>query len=506
VARLKCLWRLALALALGLAPGPARSGATDDLERLAQAVAEHPEDPDLLFALAQRLAAARRVGEAVERLTILVDRWPGHRAEASLLLGRLLLATGRPERAVPHLERAVALDPASGAAHLFLGLALRACGRSREAGPHFELAAERAPALRSEAWLLAGLVRLERGDQRGGDELLARAIAADPEGEAARSARLVLEGTPVRAGRLHLQARAGFEYDTNVTLDSGDELTGLPSDSGDGAFLWSSGIAFDAVRGERLAASLGAVYQETAHLDLDAWDTQHFGGLFSSGWQVGERLGLRLDARVLHMRLDGNSHALTAGAFPSLLVTLGPRAGWLRAFSSADRTDYDEEPFTSALERDGWSCGAGLEHGAPIPGLRGAAFSWYGSWQRFVSDAQRDELLGFDGAFDHDGLSGGVRLSAALPWRLSADLGVSFRHERYAHRNLIDALTDDGVGTATPSHRRDGMWEARLRLARPVTRFIDVELSARYVDRASNVDVYAYERLVSGLALKVHTP
>jgi len=506
VAGLRRLAGFALALAIGIAPAPARAAAADELAHLAQAAVEHPDDPDLLFALAKRLAAEQRVGEAVERLTALVGRWPEQRPEASLLLGRLLLASGRPEQAVPHLERAVALDPASGAAHLFLGLALRACGRSLEAGPHFELAAEQAPALRSEAWLLAGLVRLERGDQRGGDELLARAIASDPQGEAARSARLVLEGAPAHPGRLHLQARAGFEYDTNATLDSGDAFTGLPSDSSDGAFFWSSGVAFDAIRRERSALSLGALYQETRHLDLHDWDTQSFGGVLSSGWQIGERLGLRVDTSVLHTRLGGDGYALSEGAQPSLLVTLGPRVGWLRGFANADRTDYDEKPFTSALERDGWDLGAGLEHGAPIPGLPGAAFSWYGSWQRTLTDAERDHQLGFDGAFDRDAFGGGVRLSAALPWLVVVDLGASFLHERYANRNLIDALTDEGVGTATPNRRRDGVWEARLRLARPLTRLIEVELSSRYVDRASNVDIYAYDRWVSGLALKVHAP
>jgi tetratricopeptide (TPR) repeat protein len=499
-------WRLLLALALALAPGPARGGPADELERLAQAVAEHPDDPDLLFALAQRLAAARRVEEAVERLGVLVDRWPGHRAEASLLLGRLLLARGRPGEAVPHLERAVAQAPESAAAHLFLGLAQKACGRSLEAGPHFELAAGLAPALRGEAWLLAGLARLESGDQRGGDELLARAIAADPEGEAARSARLVLEGTAPRAGRLHLEARGGFEYDSNVTLQSGDELTGLPSESGDVAFLWGSAVALDVVRRERVALSLGAVYQEARHLELDAWDTQGFAGLLSFGWQVSERVGLRLDARVDHLRQDHDAYVLSGGAHPSLLLRLGPRAGWLRGFASGVRTEYAEDPFTTSLERDGSGFGAGLEHGAPIPGLRGAAFSWHGSWRRFLSDAERDPWLGFAGAFDHDAFGGGARLTSPLPWRLSAELGVSFLRERYANRNLIDALTDDGVGTADASRRRDGVWEARLRIARPLTRFLDVEVSTRYVERASNVDVYAHDRWVSGLAVNVHTP
>ena len=97
-------------------------------------------------------------------------------------------------------------------------------------------------------------------------------------------------------------------------------------------------------------------------------------------------------------------------------------------------------------------------------------------------------------------------MSIALPWRFSADWGFSYLREQYANANLIDALTDDGIGTLTPSKRHDNVWETRLRIARPLTRFMDVELSAGYLDRASNVDVYHYDRWVSGLAFRVHTP
>ena len=97
-------------------------------------------------------------------------------------------------------------------------------------------------------------------------------------------------------------------------------------------------------------------------------------------------------------------------------------------------------------------------------------------------------------------------MSTALPWRIWADFGFSFLREDYANENLVDYLTDDGVGTATPRRRRDGIWEARLRLVRPVTRFIDVELSTRYGDHGSNVDLYDYDRWVSGLAVRIHTP
>jgi tetratricopeptide (TPR) repeat protein len=498
------LWLLAFGLAS--AHANARAVASDEIERLAQAVASHPDDPDLLFALAQRLAADARDEAAVEKLKTLVARWPDHRPEASLLLGRLLYGLGRAEEAVPHLERATALDPESGPAELFLGLALQASGRGGEAEAHFERAALDTPELRAEAWLLAGLAKLERGDRPGGDELLSRAIGADPEGESARSARLVLDGGGAQPSRFHVQAYGGFEYDSNATLDSGDDFTGLPADQSDASFAWGTAVSVAALRGERFGVAIGGVYDQTAHLELHDWDLQQFGGALAAGWQVTERLSLRLDARLANARLDGDPYLLSGGLFPSLVLGLGPRAGWLRAFGDTSWYGYDETPISPALERDGFAFGSGLEHGFRVPGLRDTVFTWFGSWGRFDSEASRDESLGFEGDYDRTSYGGGARVSTLLPWRIAMHFGFAFVRERYANRNLIDYLTDDGVGTATPSRRRDGVWDVRLRVVRPVTRFIDLEISTRYSDHASNVDLYDYDRFVSGLAVRIHTP
>jgi tetratricopeptide (TPR) repeat protein len=502
--RLMRPWHCALALALGFLGGPARGD--EAIARLAEAVASHPDDPDLLFALARELAASDRKAEAVLRLETLVERWPAFRAEAPLLLGRLHRELGDPDRAVPALERALVLDPDSGAAHLLLGLCLQELGREGEAEPHFEAAAERSPELRGEAWLLAGLSRLERGDRSGGDELLARVIADDPESESARSARLVLEGVGRRRGRLHLHAYAGVEYDSNVTLDSGDDFTGLPLDQSDVGFVWGSAVSYDLVRADRGGVSVGALYDQSAHLELDEWDMQQFGGVVSSGLRLGERLASRLDGRVAYALRDSDPYLLSGGLRPSLIATLGERAGWLRAFAGTDWYEYDETPFTPALERDGFAWGGGLEHVLPIPRLRSAAVSLRGTWQRYESQAERDELLGFEGDYDHDAWGAAARVYVPLPWRFSAEWGVAYQREAYAHPNLIDALTDEGVGTATPSRRRDRSWETALRLSRPVSRFLDVEGSAGYFDQHSNVDVYDYDRWVTGLLVRVHTP
>jgi len=80
-------------------------------------------------------------------------------AKAHLNLGSILCSEQRFEEGVPHLERAVALDPDLSTAHANLGEAYGALGRRAQAATHFALAVEEEPdnlfLLNRLGWLLA---------------------------------------------------------------------------------------------------------------------------------------------------------------------------------------------------------------------------------------------------------------------------------------------------------------------------------------------------------------
>ena len=59
--------------------------------------------------------------EAIRWLSIAVERAP-NRAEAHEKLGLAMFLRGDPQTALPHLERARSLDPASASAHLNLAV------------------------------------------------------------------------------------------------------------------------------------------------------------------------------------------------------------------------------------------------------------------------------------------------------------------------------------------------------------------------------------------------
>jgi hypothetical protein len=173
----------------------------------------------------------------------------------------------------------------------------------------------------------------------------------------------------------------------------------------------------------------------------------------------------------------------------------------LRGFARWERQRFDDEPVLSSLERDAEVLGGGLAHTLPLPFLRaGAWLGLEGSFDRMQTEASRD-LFGLAGAYDHDRFRSELELGVPLPARLTFRAAGSAARESYAHRSVVDLLTDDGVGSADPRRRRDAVLESRVSLERPLGRGVAVELAWRGTRRISNVDLYDYDRSVVGLYL-----
>lgn len=498
-----------LLLAVGLAfpaPGaePALPG-TDALARLEAAALQHPDDPDLAWALASSLLRAGRAEEAAERLRAFEERWPELRPSAPLERGRALYAAGRDAEALEALDRALARDPAAALAHLYRGLSLRRLGRTAEAEAALGEAARLAPELAAETLLLRALSRLETGDEDGARGLLRDSIELDAGGEVAGRARLLLGDDTGWPSWISASLYGGVEYDSNVTLDSGTDLPGLTSSRRDDRRVWGAMLTLRPVRTERFGLALGAVYDQSEHAELDSYDTRRELGFASASWRTSPRTLLRFDGVVSQTRLDDRRYERDRLLRPNLLIALGDRAGVLRLFGEWEQLSYHEKPVFESLERDGRALGGGIEHLAPLPGWQDAWGALGLRFRRLETDAERD-LLGFESPYDHDAWTASLRVHLPLWWDFAAEAQLSIGWERYAHRNLFEFLTDDGVGNPDPRKRRDTLLEGSVALVRPITRFARAELVWRGSSRISNVDVYDYDRRVLGLYLRVQTP
>jgi tetratricopeptide (TPR) repeat protein len=96
------------------------------------AVAKAPRWADAHFSLASVYARIDRVPQAMTELDTTLTLNPDH-YRANLLRGRILSLQNVPDQALPNLQKAVEVEPASVEAHLFLGEAYAQLGRQADA-------------------------------------------------------------------------------------------------------------------------------------------------------------------------------------------------------------------------------------------------------------------------------------------------------------------------------------------------------------------------------------
>jgi tetratricopeptide (TPR) repeat protein/transposase len=499
VALLAALLVQGVAIAGGAADSPDSA-----LAALRAAVAAHPDDPDRSWSLALALEAEATPDEAAEQMRRHLARWPDRPSQGYTALGRCEFRAGRPEAARRALEQAIARDPRDAEAQLYLGLALQAEGEQEWAEQHFELAAALDRELAGEALLLSGMSRLSRGDSDGGHARLAQVIERAPESASARDARALLGDAPATRGASSFRAEAwtGALYDSNVTLGGEGDLPGAGPTQDDALFDYGTNLSWRPTLGEGRPIELSARYERMDYLELSEYSAQRVLGSAAGQLPLGPRAALRLDASLGYALLDDDPYLLDGALRPSLLVALGPHSGLLRLHAGGERLEYEDDPLFDSLELSGWAYGGGGEHLVPL-GREGSGWlGWGGSYQRRDTKASRDEL-GFRSAYDGDRWRASLRSALSLPFQIRARAELAFDAELYDHRNLVDALTEN---PGAPDRRQDFVWSSAVSLRRKLVGNVEIELHAGFTDRDSNVDLFAYQRAMTGLRLHAAIP
>lgn len=499
--------RIALGVGLTLSLAElARAGEPDAaLARIESALAIHPDDPDLAWARARTLARAGRSAEAVEATRRFSTRWPAHRPSARVEVARTLLDQGAPRDADRLLVETLQRDPDSGVAHFYRGLALRADLSLEEADHELQQAARLEPTLLADTLLVRALIQLDLARDEQAISLLQEILRVDPTSDTAVRARLLLREREIAVGRRRLrgEARIGFEWDQNVTLEGAESET-RPSDRDDLRGIWGAGISGQPWLSERGSLLLGYRYDQTYHLDLREFDMIQ-NAVFASlsvlpSEALRDRLALRFDA-FGYDTLQDCDHALGGASFrPSLLWSIGPRAGVTRLFGAFEVAEFDGTPISDAWERDSLAVGLGIDQTVPLPQpLQGSWVALSFAWLRTITEAGTsggDD--GFDGDFDADGMRVRALGTVALPWSLRAQIEASYARDQYLNDNSANWFT-----TGDLRARRDDVIAGRVSFSRPILPFTRLEIYWRGTRRASNVSIYDYDKNLVGLLFHV---
>ena len=397
-------WVVLLA-AVFLAWAPAAAGnmtAASAIQRLEDAIERHPDDPDLAYTLARKLANAGRASDAVVETRRYLARWPDRRPEARVEIARALIDGGRAEQAVALLDEEVTRRPRSATARFYRGIAHRSAGRTESAIQDFEFAGQLSAALRAESFLAQALGLFELGRDDEAVDLLRRIVELDPTSESAIRARLMLRQREMMVLERwwRLDAHAGFEWDDNVLLESAtNESSG--SDNADFRGVLGAGATARVLTTDEVGITLGYRLDSTLHHDLDEFDLLTNSAFVSGSLQMTDATVVRVDLLGWNSHQDGDNE-LTAGLVrPNLIVSLGPKWGALRGFAQFEIFEYDELPLIDAWERDGLSFGGGLEHFLPLP-IERSFLSTSLSYQQNLTQARTGGgTSGFDGDNDH---------------------------------------------------------------------------------------------------------
>jgi tetratricopeptide (TPR) repeat protein len=156
-------------------------------ERFARALALDPDNAVAHNNMAALLLEERRPADAIPHLERALAAEPDlPKATTERNLGRALVAVGRGDEGLAHLDAAVRLDPNDVEALNDRGAALLGLGRPADAIPSFEAALRRAPTDRASTNNLATAL-LQTGRPGDAVALLQKLVAAEPDNLGARN-------------------------------------------------------------------------------------------------------------------------------------------------------------------------------------------------------------------------------------------------------------------------------------------------------------------------------
>jgi len=173
------LWHVVAVLLVASSSLQAHGDLHEQIAAVTQRIAEHPRDAALYF----RRAELHRQHEAWD--SAWADLETAGRLDAALadlerLRGQVLLESGRPAEARPHLDRQLQRNPEDGLAYLFRARALFACGLAKEAARDYTRALARLERPQPQHYLERAQAQRQAGPVyyadaiRGLDEGLAR--------------------------------------------------------------------------------------------------------------------------------------------------------------------------------------------------------------------------------------------------------------------------------------------------------------------------------------------
>ncbi|MEJ5331095.1 MAG: tetratricopeptide repeat protein [Desulfobaccales bacterium] len=440
----------ALALALGqvyrhLLDYPRALGFLEEARR------QEPDNPEVLFLLADTLIALDRTGEARPLLAGLAAR--GYRP---------------------------------GPTQYLLGLAAVKERRYAEAAGHFRQAA-RDPALAQEAALQEALALAAGRRLRQAESRLQETARLDPltlSGAMAQSLLHAWEPRLPEARRFRMHVAAGFAYDSNVTLQPGAAAAAQQvSGQGDVFYHHLATLEYNLLPSGPWSLWASYNFYQTLHRRLTRYDViSHTFGLTPA--YVWPMTRLWLPFYFSYVDIGSDKYSTAFQATPTLLHLLTPKVG-LEAGLRLARLYYWFPVFQPQDDRSGRQIGT-------------SAGVYY-----FLADGQGFMLLRF--SYDHVATAGdnwdrnAYRLTLGARYPLTDRLALRGLAE-ISWQPYVHTWVGDNFAASNP-RRRDTIYTVGAEASYRLWRGLEAVASYYFIRDDSNIALYDYRRHLVGLQL-----
>jgi tetratricopeptide (TPR) repeat protein len=408
--------------------------------------------------------------------------------------------------------------------HLYRGLVLLQEARSAEAARELARAREMGPTrVEPGASYYEGLAWAGAAETEKARESLDRVIETAPGtvwATQAERAKADLSRLASGRGDVWAFARAGLEYDDNVRL-RGDEI--FPQDEGnhDVRAVWLLHGGAELLSGPGWAAGVQGTYYGSSHFDLTEFN-EHYPvvGLWYDR-RLADATSLRLSYDVGYSWYQYDPFLFTQQARASLFHDFG-EAGHSELFATPYKYNYlypvsdvpdDPNPLTAECNdapglvgpacgptglnesqernRDGWGLVSGVEHRLPIDALEtellgGVAYLRY--------SARGSE-------YSYNGVGSWVGTDTELPFEAAFRTSVGYSHLSYRNESTYPDPNDvspDLRYALDDDDRSDDRWIFAVELEKYITDAWSASLRYSYTNNNSNVDVFAYDREITG--------
>jgi hypothetical protein len=397
--------------------------------------------------------------------------------EIALTKGQYAIELQDFPAAIGHLKQALELKPKDQEARISLGIAYSRSGDLAAARDALQQAVtvdgSDARARYELALVLAKLGQTEEAKT----QMAQAAKSSDPEVSAA--AKGYLEGTGGTKDRFTAKLAGGFQYDSNVILES-DSLPVAGMKNADWRALVALNADYSLLRAERSEAAVGYVFYQTLHQDLKDYNVQQHTGRLAGKYLASKTVSLDLEYDFIYTFVGGDHYGTSNLLVFRMPANLTPASQTEMHVSYEDKSFYDTAVFKGQADRNGWNTAVGVGHTIMLGKKAGVAFDY--TYDSNSAAADWWSYAGNKGMVTALGEWSGFKVFCSL----------SYYDRKY-----------DAIQPGAPEKRHDSVQEYAAGATWKAGKNWSVTLSDDHTINDSNLAVYEYTRNIVSLIAEI---